>query len=70
MRETAVLYGAGSALTLDEFALWLRLEDDYWNKEGRLSIDAVILFGALLSITAGGASFFKELLGIRKSREP
>jgi len=26
-RLTALLYGVGAALTLDEFALWLRLED-------------------------------------------
>lgn len=30
----AVLYGAGAALTLDEFALWLNLEDVYWSPEG------------------------------------
>ncbi len=51
-RLTAVLYGAGSALTLDEFALWLNLQDDYWTKQGRESIDAVVLFGALLSAGA------------------
>jgi len=28
---TSYLYGAGAALTLDEFALWLNLEDDYWD---------------------------------------
>ena len=36
----ALLYGVGAALTLDEFALWLRLEDVYWAREGRESIDA------------------------------
>ena len=42
----AVSYGVGAALTLDEFALWLNLEPDaYWSREGRISIDAVILFG-------------------------
>ena len=49
----AVSYGVGAALTLDEFALWLSLEPDaYWTREGRLSIDAVIIFGA----AAGGGS--------------
>jgi hypothetical protein len=48
-RLTAVLYGVGAALTLDEFALWLNLRDVYWTREGRESIDAVLLFGALLS---------------------
>lgn len=47
-RLLAVLYGVGAALTLDEFALWLNLQDVYWARQGRESIDAVILFGALL----------------------
>jgi len=33
----AVLFGMGAALTLDEFALWLRLDDVYWGPEGRRS---------------------------------
>jgi hypothetical protein len=36
-------FGIGMGLTLDEFALWLRLEDVYWAKEGRASLDAVIV---------------------------
>jgi len=59
-RTTAFLYGAGSALTLDEFALWLNLEDDYWNKEGRESIDAVVAFGSLLAIAASGHGLTRE----------
>ncbi|MDE0573625.1 hypothetical protein ON058_09390 [Demequina sp. B12] len=39
----AVLFGAGTALALDEFALWLHLEDVYWSEEGRKSIDAVLV---------------------------
>src|SRR5689334_17164378 len=34
-RLTALLYGVGAALTLDEFALWLRLEDVYWARGSR-----------------------------------
>ncbi|MGY1632495.1 hypothetical protein ACI784_12395 [Geodermatophilus sp. SYSU D01186] len=51
----AVLFGVGAALTLDEFALWLHLEDVYWSHEGRSSIDAVLLavvVGVLLLIGA------------------
>jgi hypothetical protein len=40
---TAVGFGIGAGLTLDEFALWLHLEDVYWAKEGRSSLDAVVL---------------------------
>lgn len=43
----ALLFGAGAALALDEFALWLYLDDVYWTEEGRRSIDAILLGGAL-----------------------
>lgn len=43
----AVTFGAGAALTLDEFALWLYLDDVYWGPEGRKSIDAIMLGGVL-----------------------
>ena len=46
----AVLFGIGAALTVDEFALWLYLEDVYWEKEGRHSIDAIIIITILLTI--------------------
>lgn len=39
----AVLFGVGAALTLDEFALWLRLDDVYWTQQGRSSVDAVLV---------------------------
>ncbi len=39
----AVAFGIGCGLTLDEFALWLHLEDVYWSEEGRSSVDAVII---------------------------
>lgn len=43
----AVLFGIGAGLTLDEFALWLNLDDVYWSDKGRASIDAVIVAAAL-----------------------
>ena len=61
-RMMAVGYGVGAALTLDEFALWLSLSPDaYWTREGRLSIDAVVIFGAALAVGAWGAPFFRAL---------
>ncbi len=61
-RLMSVSYGVGAALTLDEFALWLNLEPDvYWSREGRISIDAVILFGSILAVGAWGAPFFSGL---------
>ena len=59
-RATSLLYGAGAALTLDEFALWLNLEDDYWTAKGRESIDAVVLFGSGLMLTMLGRDPIKE----------
>jgi hypothetical protein len=47
----AVGFGIGAGFTLDEFALWVRLEDVYWAEEGRASFDAVVCsvaFGALV----------------------
>ncbi len=61
-RVAAVLYGVGAALTLDEFALWLRLEDVYWRREGRESVEAVLMFGALLSVGIWGRPFFRALV--------
>jgi lysyl-tRNA synthetase class 2 len=46
----AGLFGVGVGLTLDEFALWLYLDDVYWSEEGRSSVDAVV-FAAII----GGA---------------
>jgi hypothetical protein len=59
-RLMAILYGVGAALTLDEFALWLNLEDVYWSPQGRSSIDAVILFGALLAASSWGLPLLKR----------
>ncbi len=61
-RLMSVSYGVGAALTLDEFALWLNLEPDaYWSRNGRISIDAIILFGGILAVGAWGAPFFRGL---------
>ncbi len=70
-RLMAVSYGVGAALTLDEFALWLSLDPDaYWTREGRVSIDAVIIFGAFLAMGTWGAPFFRGLKKMwRKQRQ-
>lgn len=43
----AAAFGVGAGLTLDEFALWIHLEDVYWAEEGRSSIDAVVVAALL-----------------------
>jgi hypothetical protein len=60
-RATAAGFGLASALTLDEFALWLNLQDVYWAKQGRQSVDAAAVFGGLLSIGLWGGPFLREL---------
>jgi hypothetical protein len=57
----AILFGIGAGLTLDEFALWLHLRDVYWEQEGRRSIDAVIVAGALGLIVILGFRVFLDL---------
>ena len=43
---SAILFGTGLALTLDEFAMIFHLKDVYWSEEGRTSIDAILLGAA------------------------
>ncbi|WP_341770450.1 hypothetical protein, partial [Actinomadura bangladeshensis] len=52
----AVVFGMGSALVLDEFALILHLSDVYWTEKGRASVDAVFVAIAVTGLL---------LLGIR-----
>lgn len=51
----ASVFGIGAGLTLDEFALWLHLEDVYWAEEGRRSVDAVVIAVAVGSLILLGA---------------
>lgn len=59
-RLTSFGFGLGAALTLDEFALWLDLEDVYWTKQGKVSVEALMIFGSLLSIGVWGGPFLKS----------
>lgn len=56
----AVFFGIGAGLTLDEFALWLELEDVYWSEDGRKSIDAVIVAGILAGFGVLGLSVWAD----------
>ena len=52
---SAALFGIGAGLTIDEFALWIYLEDVYWAREGRRSIDAALIAGAGILLVLLGA---------------
>jgi len=71
-RLTSMLFGVASALTLDEFALWLNLRDVYWEREGRESFEALALFGGLLAIGVFGRAFWHgvaaEIVSIFRGR--
>jgi hypothetical protein len=68
-RITSMLYGVAAALTLDEFALWLNLQDVYWQREGRESYEAMALFGGLLSVGVFGRTFFRGIFRRRPVSE-
>ncbi len=57
---TALAYGGGLALIVDEFALLLDLKDVYWAQQGRVSVDVGIGGSSL------AASYFAALPVIRK----
>jgi hypothetical protein len=57
----AIAFGIGMGLTLDEFALWLNLQDVYWSQKGRQSIDAVIVAATLLVIAVLGLQFWIDV---------
>jgi hypothetical protein len=57
----AIGFGIGLGLTLDEFALWLNLEDVYWAPKGRQSIDAVVITVSLLALSLLGLQFWIDV---------
>ncbi len=46
----AALFGIGAGLTIDEFALWVHLDDVYWSEQGRASIDAAVIAVVLMGL--------------------
>ncbi len=57
----AIVFGCAMALTLDEFALWLRLADVYWTREGLASIKAAAVAVAILALFALGTPFWRAI---------
>lgn len=54
----AILFGIGAGFTLDEFALWVHLDDVYWTEEGRSSVDAVVIAFAAAGLVVLGTRPF------------
>ncbi len=52
----ALFFGIGAGLTIDEFALWVHLDDVYWSEEGRSSIDATVIAAAGMLLVLLGFS--------------
>jgi hypothetical protein len=55
---TAIGFGVGAGFTMDEFALWVHLEDVYWQKEGRRSVDAAVIAVAFAALVVVGTTPF------------
>ncbi len=55
----AVFFGIGIGLTIDEFALWVHLDDVYWAEDGRRSIDATMIAAAGLVLILLGVRPFE-----------
>jgi hypothetical protein len=54
-------FAIGMGLALDEFALWLELKDVYWEKDGRKSIDAMIIASCVAGVLLVGFSSWVTL---------
>jgi hypothetical protein len=54
----AFAFGVGMGLTIDEFALWIYLDDVYWAEEGRSSIDATVIAASAMFLVLIGVSPF------------
>jgi hypothetical protein len=56
----AFFFGVGAGLTIDEFALWVYLEDVYWARQGRSSIDATVIAAAMIGLIVVGVNPFEK----------
>ena len=57
-----MVFGVALGLTLDEFALWLRLADVYWSPEGVESLKAAAVAAAILAIYGFGQPFWHAVV--------
>jgi hypothetical protein len=67
---TAVAYGTGLALIVDEFALLLDLEDVYWAKQGRISVDLAVGGSSLAGTYFAALPVLRKVTGRRLPAPP
>ena len=58
----ALVFGIALGLTLDEFAMWLRLADVYWTPQGVESLKAGAVVAALLALYGLGQPLWHALV--------
>jgi len=58
----AIVFGIALGLTLDEFALWLRLADVYWTRQGIESLKASAVVAALLGVYVFGQPLWHAIV--------
>jgi hypothetical protein len=58
-RISAILYGIGLGLALDEFGMWIMLNDNYWV---RRSYDAIFIVSTFLFSTVYFGYFWKKII--------
>jgi hypothetical protein len=63
----ALLYGTALALIVDEFALLLDLQDVYWAKQGRISVDLGVGVVAAGGTTLAALPVLRRLARNRQS---
>ncbi|MEO3762500.1 hypothetical protein [Streptomyces sp. B5E4] len=54
----AVVFGMGTGLVLDEFALIVHLHDVYWSEQGRASVEVTVLTAVVVGMVLIGSSPF------------
>jgi hypothetical protein len=66
----ATMYGVGSALIVDEFAELLDLQDVYWAKQGRLSVDVAVSVIASVGSYLAARPFWHHLVKGHSASRP
>ena len=66
----ALFFGIGIGLTIDEFALWVHLDDVYWAEDGRRSIDATVIAASALGLVLLGHPALRDRRRLRRRGDP